>query len=378
MIFVVDNEKGDLEAVKFSLEEEGYEVATFDGAESALGLVGTLGEPEMIISEVDMPGMNGIAFKKEYSRLYPNSLAPFVFYSRLGQPRDLMAGLAVGADDYMVKYLTPEVLRLKLRSILTRKFRYLYHTFYGDVAKLPFFKLMQFCETKGLTGEVEVQSRDMGVIMSFKGGQMQSDKANDEILLQVYDLSEGTFIIRAVPIDFTEIGDAAAVGSELAAKAATTVQEVYTEKEKPMGKLGGVQVDKRLFQVQTEFVMKPSNQIQTLVILDGRVVHKKIIPVTEGKVPKRELEKLIEKQHFEVEADIRERLTAVARSKKGEPAETPQDRFGALFEEGFEKYRNEDYPGALSAWEQAYAINPTDQSLETNIRILKKKLNLPG
>ena len=59
------------------------------------------------------------------------------------------------------------------------------------------------------------------------------------------------------------------------------------------------------------------------------------------------------------------------------PAATEvKQSFEALQNQGFEKYRAQDLQGALDAWEQAYEINPTDKTLETNIRILRKKLGV--
>jgi hypothetical protein len=199
---------------------------------------------------------------------------------------------------------------------------------------------------------------------------MQTDETGDDVLMKLYDLSSGVFIIRAMPMDFEEIMEFAATDYE-----PEPPVEVYSEQEKPMGKLSGVQVEKRLFQLQTEFVIQPSNQIVTIVVLDGRVVNKRINAVPSGKHDKRMLERLIEQQHMEVEKEIRDKLAALAQ-KKSAPAMSPQDQFKSLFNQGFDRYKAQDLTGALEVWEQAYTINPTDKTLETNIRILRKKLGL--
>lgn len=381
MIFVVDNDADSLAEIKAVLEEEGYEVATFDGAESALDLLSSLEEPELIISEVDMPGIDGFEFKRAHSRRFLNSLTPFVFLTKRSDESSIGKGLALGVDDYIIKPLTPNLLKMKIRSLIARKNHYLIHTFYGDLARMPFFKLMQFCESKGLTGEVEVISGETDIIMAFRAGQIQSDVTSDDVLLKIYDLSEGTFIIRAMPMDFSELAEYAAKPKEepeTPGKVVFTEQEteptVYTTMDKPMGKLSGIQADKRLFQFQTEFVTEPSYQIQTIVVLEGRVMSKQITPV-QGKLSKAELTEMIEKQHNKVEGEIRSKLTSIAGQKKaGAQQESPELKFKRLFEEGFEKYRSSQFEEALQAWEAAYAINPTDKTLETNIRILKKKL----
>ena len=376
MIFVVDSEASGIKEVKNALEDDGFEVATFDSAESALDLMEALDEPELIISEVKMPGIDGFEFKKTFSRMYPNSVTAFIFYTSMGDEESMGRGLSLGVDDYLVKPLTPRLLGAKVRNLLSRKNHYLIHAFYGDLSKMPFFQIIQFCESKGLTGEVELIEGDINIIISFKAGQLQTDATSDETLLQIYDLTSGTFIIRSMPMDYDELKDFAATDIE-----ESTLEEAsYSDQEKPMGKLSGIQMDKKILQIQTEFITQPSNQIVTIVVNDGRIMNKIIEPITGEKLSKIELAKMIEIQHNKLEAELREKLSALVEHKKTtdeigeESADDAQDRFRALFEEGFQRYKSGEFTGALEAWEEAYAINPTDKSLETNIRIVRKKL----
>ena len=375
MIFVVDSKAKEAKEVKAVLDGLGYEVATFDSAESALDLIETLQEPELIVTATEMKGMDGFEFKRAYNWAYPNNTTPFVFYTSQDDEASIIRGVELGADAYLVKPMSGRMLGVRLQAVIKRRHRYLVHSFYADAGKLPFYKLMQFCESKGLTGEVEIQSEGSeNMILSFKAGQMQSDETNDEMLLRIYDLDQGVLIIRALPMDFSDLKEFEATDYE-----PQETTEVYAEQEKPMGKLSGVQVEKRLFQLQTEFVTEPSNQIVTIVVVDGRVMNKKINSVSGGKIDKRELEMMIGEQHVAVEKDIREKLSALAEKKKttdATGATDAQDRFKELFDSGFEKYRAKDLQGALEVWEKAYEINPTDATLETNIRILRKKLGV--
>ncbi len=374
MIFVVDSKPGGMKDIKDTLDEEGYEVATFDSAESALDLLTALDEPELIISEVDMEDMDGFAFKKAFSRKFPNSLTSFIFYTANSDEDSIGRGLALGVDDYLIKPMPPRLLSTKIRNLLSRRTHYLIHTFYGDLAKMPFFQIIQYCENKGLTGEVELIDNDINIIIGFKAGQLQSDSTTDDTLLQVYDLTKGTFVIRAMPMDYSELKT---YSVEEVAEEDTVEAAIYSDQEKPMGKLSGIQMDTRILQIQTEFVTQPSNQLQTIVVSDGRIMNKVITPITGAKKMKNELESLITAQHNEQEAELREKLSALVEQKKttdDEPAEGAKDKFSALFDMGFEKYREGDLVAALESWEEAYAINPTDKSLETNIRIVRKKL----
>ena len=75
-------------------------------------------------------------------------------------------------------------------------------------------------------------------------------------------------------------------------------------------------------------------------------------------------------------AEIKQKLSALVEQKQATSAETSHDNFKRFFDDGFSRYRAGDFEGALASWEQAYSINPTDKSLETNIRIVRKKLGL--
>lgn len=367
MIYVVDDENAVSEATKEILSTEGYHVLAFDNAREALER-SVAEEPEMVITDIMMPEMGGFEFKEEYSLKFPHRQTPFVFLSSLSDTENIIRGLDLGADDYLTKPVNRDLLRAKIRSILSRKKRYSLPCFNGDISKLPFEKLLQFCELKGLTGEVEISSGDSLIKIELRGGNLVLENLDDTVIEQLYDRAEGKFVIYSHPIDFKDIENAATWQEKK-----PSVQ--MANKDKPMGMLSGVRAQDKLFQLQTEFITFPENQVVTIVILDGKVLMKRKTPVPPDKTERRAIEKMMEELHISVEKEVHEKVTDLIK-KKIPARDTPQEKFALLFEEGFDRYREHNYTEALALWEEAYALNSSDKIVATNIKMLRKKLKL--
>ncbi len=101
-ILVVDDEEDMLETIAYNLERAGHQVARASSGAAALALIG--GEtPDLIISDVMMPGMDGLAFCAAVRARAATALTPFLFVTGKGQAGDKYAGLRAGADDYVTK-----------------------------------------------------------------------------------------------------------------------------------------------------------------------------------------------------------------------------------------------------------------------------------
>ncbi|MBI2572173.1 MAG: response regulator [Candidatus Schekmanbacteria bacterium] len=210
MIYVIDDERNILVMLQDLLECAGYEVKAFSrGAEALASLATDL--PELIISDIMMPDMSGFALKDAVSARYGHRLIPFVFLTALSAVDDIVRGLDMGVDDYLVKPFSPSLLEAKVRNILERRKRYSAALFRGDLSRFPFPKVLQFCDRHGLTGEVEFQAPSTAVSLEFKGGDVVLKKlANPTAqLAMLNDLHEGTFVIRSVTLDFGALEDVA-------------------------------------------------------------------------------------------------------------------------------------------------------------------------
>ncbi|MER3515435.1 MAG: hypothetical protein C4310_14425 [Chloroflexota bacterium] len=119
-ILVVEDDVALLEGVRDMLELAGYRVLTACHGREALQVLETHPQPDLIISDVMMPRMNGYEFY-EAVRARPEWVAiPFIFLTALGEKSDVRLGKQLGADDYIVKPFDEEDLLVAVTAKLRR------------------------------------------------------------------------------------------------------------------------------------------------------------------------------------------------------------------------------------------------------------------
>ncbi len=363
MILAVDDEQIYLDLLTDALVAAGHEIKTFTSALRALEFVDHA-DPQLIISDINMPEMDGFQFYQEYQNRCSHRQTPFVFLSSNSDPDTVIKGLNSGVDDYLQKPLHPEIIKAKVQSILNRRKKYISQKFSGNLKELPFAKILQFCELKNLTGWVDILSDDYATKINFQGGQLQLDDAT-ESFEKVFDLPEGHFTINVQQVDYQGLHTESP-------GLPTVLGTVSAENEKPMGKLSGIKIQKRLFQIQTEFTDQPDCQIASIVVLDGRVVLKRN-STGSSSMNKYELEKIIELQHLSVEEEVHAKLDGLlAKNNKVKPEDKMS--FHQLYDAGYDKYCSGDFAEALNYWEEAEKDNPKDKTLAINLSVVRKKL----
>ncbi|MDZ7705170.1 MAG: response regulator [Trueperaceae bacterium] len=101
-IVAVDDQVSILKTIEISLARQGYEVHTFDNPFDALGALRGGLEPDLIISDVSMPRLDGFAFCNEVRTTQRLRSVPFIFLTALTDRRSMRQGMAL-ADDYLTK-----------------------------------------------------------------------------------------------------------------------------------------------------------------------------------------------------------------------------------------------------------------------------------
>lgn len=118
-VLIVDDDDDILNYLSTYLKSAGLKVDTAtNGAEALNKLKQYL--PELIISDVQMPEMNGYELCRQV-RASGLTDVPFFFYSALGTLPERIKGLRMGADDYIVKPVDPEELLLKIKIQLEKR-----------------------------------------------------------------------------------------------------------------------------------------------------------------------------------------------------------------------------------------------------------------
>ncbi|MDR3084842.1 MAG: response regulator transcription factor [Christensenellaceae bacterium] len=115
-LLLVDDEPGIVKGLKFSLEQEGYEVdAAFDGGEALQKFEG--GEYDLILLDVMLPVLDGI---EVCQRIRESSSVPIIMLTAKGEDMDKILGLEYGADDYMTKPFNVLEVKARIKTILRR------------------------------------------------------------------------------------------------------------------------------------------------------------------------------------------------------------------------------------------------------------------
>ena len=118
-LLVVDDDPSLLLAVSETLRAEGYEVMTARrGAEAMVRIAEAL--PDLVISDIRMPGMDGYALVRNLRSAPRTRLVPIIFLTAKDETADRIAGFRSGVDAYLTKPFEPDELVAVIRSILDR------------------------------------------------------------------------------------------------------------------------------------------------------------------------------------------------------------------------------------------------------------------
>lgn len=113
-ILVVDDDDLSREMLAEPLQQAGYRVLLAPGAEQALAMLEAQ-SVDLILSDLVMPGMDGMALLKQVVEQYP--ALPFVVLTAYGSVGSAVEAMQAGAADYLEKPFNPDVLRLTIRRV---------------------------------------------------------------------------------------------------------------------------------------------------------------------------------------------------------------------------------------------------------------------
>ena len=118
-ILVVDDEEDILELVRHHLKREGYDVQTATSGEKALAAARS-GAIALIVLDLMLPGIDGLEVTRKLKNDPQTKHIPVLMLSAKGEEADVVAGLELGADDYVTKPFSPRILLARTRAIIRR------------------------------------------------------------------------------------------------------------------------------------------------------------------------------------------------------------------------------------------------------------------
>jgi len=115
-ILVVEDEPSIREVVSLYLRRAGYQVTVVEDGQAALATLAS-GLPDLVVLDLMLPGVDGLEITRW---LRERGDTPIIMVTARREERDRIAGLEMGADDYVVKPFSPQELVSRVRAVLRR------------------------------------------------------------------------------------------------------------------------------------------------------------------------------------------------------------------------------------------------------------------
>lgn len=151
-VLVIEDDVSIQEVLRYSLVQAGFNVQIVGSAEEAQKAVASV-LPDVVLVDLMLPGMSGSAFARQLRQNPRTRELPMIMVTARADESDRVAGLEIGADDYLPKPFSPRELVARIRAVLRR--RAPQHS--GDLIELGRLKLDPAAHTVTLDGgEIEI------------------------------------------------------------------------------------------------------------------------------------------------------------------------------------------------------------------------------
>ena len=114
-ILIVEDEPISRRILQANLIKWGYEVTVAIDGQKALDILHQPEPPNLLISDWVMPHMDGITLCREIRHLNIERYVYFILLTTKGEKKDIIQGLAAGADDFLIKPFNQEELKYRIR-----------------------------------------------------------------------------------------------------------------------------------------------------------------------------------------------------------------------------------------------------------------------
>ncbi|WP_022661053.1 response regulator [Paucidesulfovibrio longus] len=117
-ILIVDDSKTVRNLVAFIMKKEGFRVTTAEDGLDGLEKLYGAGQVDLVVSDINMPRMDGLTFIKALREQDAYRDLPIVVLSTEGEEHDIDSAITIGANIYMVKPAQPEKLMRNVKMLL--------------------------------------------------------------------------------------------------------------------------------------------------------------------------------------------------------------------------------------------------------------------
>jgi two-component system, OmpR family, alkaline phosphatase synthesis response regulator PhoP len=119
-VLIVEDEEEIQELVAYNLSREGFRTSVVGSGEDALKKV-RAERFDLVVLDLMLPGMDGLDVCRALKKEEKTMAIPVIMLTAKGEESDIVAGLELGADDYIVKPFSPKILVARIKTVLRRK-----------------------------------------------------------------------------------------------------------------------------------------------------------------------------------------------------------------------------------------------------------------
>jgi DNA-binding NtrC family response regulator len=117
-VLIVDDEENARIGLSCFLDQEGYDVKTASDGEEALQLLKEHPHTSLIISDINMPGLNGMGLLREVNRQHPETA--IIMVTAYGEVESYIDAMNLGAFEYLHKPVRTDDLKLAIRKVFAK------------------------------------------------------------------------------------------------------------------------------------------------------------------------------------------------------------------------------------------------------------------
>ncbi|MCK4560997.1 MAG: response regulator [Calditrichia bacterium] len=204
-LLLVEDETSILFSVQRILELSGdYEVITAANGKTAIDKLAQV-IPDLIISDIAMPEMDGIEFCKHVRKSESTRSIPFIFLT--AKKERILEGIQTGSDDYIVKPFKVDELLVKIKSIFqrieSRREEALVQK--GTLNDYNLDEILELCMKDAFSGELVLRNGENEGIIYLERGEISRinllDHDEDQALDSLRKWHKGSFILRPKTIE---------------------------------------------------------------------------------------------------------------------------------------------------------------------------------
>ncbi|PLX99625.1 MAG: DNA-binding response regulator [Desulfuromonas sp.] len=118
-VLIIEDEEDILALVHYNFIRNGYRADLTTSGEDGLAMARQL-KPDLIILDLMLPGIDGLEICRRLKEEKATRMIPIIMLTAKGEEEDIVKGLEIGADDYIPKPFSPQVLLARAKTVLRR------------------------------------------------------------------------------------------------------------------------------------------------------------------------------------------------------------------------------------------------------------------